>query len=91
MLQPPCQLPVVTGRADETGSCLQIHPFVLVLHLSRSLFKGSGKTFVALMICEHHFQNVPAERKAKVVFLATKVPVYEQQRTVFKQHFERSG
>ncbi|XP_075267481.1 antiviral innate immune response receptor RIG-I isoform X2 [Opisthocomus hoazin] len=52
---------------------------------------GSGKTFVALMICEHHFQNVPAERKAKVVFLATKVPVYEQQRTVFKQHFERSG
>ncbi|KAM9251223.1 LOW QUALITY PROTEIN: antiviral innate immune response receptor RIG-I [Cariama cristata] len=49
----------------------------------------SGKTSVALLICEHHFQNA-SERKAKVVFLATKVPAYEQ-RTVFKQHFERSG
>ncbi|NXV94618.1 DDX58 helicase, partial [Calonectris borealis] len=52
---------------------------------------GSGKTFVALLVCEHHFQNMPAGRKAKVVFLATKVPVYEQQTTVFKQHFERIG
>ncbi|NXU99476.1 DDX58 helicase, partial [Cettia cetti] len=52
---------------------------------------GSGKTFVALLICEHHLQNVPSGRKAKVVFLATKVPVYEQQKDVFKQHFERSG
>uniref|UniRef100_A0A8C0BL05 RNA helicase n=1 Tax=Buteo japonicus TaxID=224669 RepID=A0A8C0BL05_9AVES len=52
---------------------------------------GSGKTFVAILICEHHFQNMPSGQKAKVVFLATKVPVYEQQKTVFKQHFERSG
>ncbi|NWT95572.1 DDX58 helicase, partial [Urocynchramus pylzowi] len=52
---------------------------------------GSGKTFVALMICEHHLQNFPSGRKAKVVFLATKVPVYEQQKNVFRQHFERSG
>ncbi|OPJ67426.1 putative ATP-dependent RNA helicase DDX58 [Patagioenas fasciata monilis] len=52
---------------------------------------GSGKTFVAILICEHHFQNMPAGRKAKVVFLATKVPVYEQQKNVFKQHFGRSG
>ncbi|NXL94155.1 DDX58 helicase, partial [Alectura lathami] len=52
---------------------------------------GSGKTFVALMICEHHFQNMPPGRKGKVVFLATKVPVYEQQRDVFKQYFERQG
>ncbi|XP_035418859.2 antiviral innate immune response receptor RIG-I isoform X2 [Cygnus atratus] len=52
---------------------------------------GSGKTFVALLICEHHFQNMPAGRKGKVVFLATKVPVYEQQKNVFKQHFERQG
>ncbi|NXW82812.1 DDX58 helicase, partial [Alopecoenas beccarii] len=52
---------------------------------------GSGKTFVAVLICEHHFQNMPAGQKAKVVFLATKVPVYEQQKNVFKQHFERSG
>ncbi|NXH52093.1 DDX58 helicase, partial [Rhabdornis inornatus] len=52
---------------------------------------GSGKTFVALLICEHHLQNVPSGQKAKVVFLATKVPVYEQQKNVFRQHFERSG
>ncbi|NXS21227.1 DDX58 helicase, partial [Mystacornis crossleyi] len=52
---------------------------------------GSGKTFVALLICEHHLQNVHSGRKAKVVFLATKVPVYEQQKNVFRQHFERSG
>ncbi|NWR94488.1 DDX58 helicase, partial [Furnarius figulus] len=52
---------------------------------------GSGKTFVALLICEHHLQNVPSGQKAKVVFLATKVPVYEQQKNVFRQHFERRG
>ncbi|NXQ57197.1 DDX58 helicase, partial [Anthoscopus minutus] len=52
---------------------------------------GSGKTFVALLICEHHLQNVQSGRKAKVVFLATKVPVYEQQKNVFRQHFERTG
>uniref|UniRef100_A0A8C8E9Q7 RNA helicase n=1 Tax=Otus sunia TaxID=257818 RepID=A0A8C8E9Q7_9STRI len=52
---------------------------------------GSGKTFVALLICEHHFQNMSSGQKAKVVFLATKVPVYEQQKNVFRQHFERSG
>ncbi|NXC90031.1 DDX58 helicase, partial [Cercotrichas coryphoeus] len=52
---------------------------------------GSGKTFVSLLICEHHLQNVPSGQKAKVVFLATKVPVYEQQKNVFRQHFERSG
>ncbi|NXO30488.1 DDX58 helicase, partial [Cisticola juncidis] len=52
---------------------------------------GSGKTFVALLICEHHLQNVRSGQKAKVVFLATKVPVYEQQKNVFRQHFERSG
>uniref|UniRef100_A0A8C0UVE0 RNA helicase n=1 Tax=Cyanistes caeruleus TaxID=156563 RepID=A0A8C0UVE0_CYACU len=52
---------------------------------------GSGKTFVALMICEHHLQNIPSGRKAKIVFLATKVPVYEQQKNIFRQHFERSG
>lgn len=91
VLQPLCQLPVVTGHPDERGSCLQICPFILVLDLSHSLFKGSGKTFVAVMICEHHFQNMPTGRKAKVVFLATKVPVYQQQKNVFKQHFERSG
>ncbi|NXD85600.1 DDX58 helicase, partial [Halcyon senegalensis] len=52
---------------------------------------GSGKTFVALLICEHHFQNASLGQRTKVVFLANKVPVYEQQKNVFKQHFERSG
>uniref|UniRef100_A0A8C5TBP5 RNA helicase n=1 Tax=Malurus cyaneus samueli TaxID=2593467 RepID=A0A8C5TBP5_9PASS len=52
---------------------------------------GSGKTFVSLLICEHHLQNIPPGQKAKVAFLATKVPVYEQQKNVFRQHFERSG
>ncbi|NXG52992.1 DDX58 helicase, partial [Psilopogon haemacephalus] len=52
---------------------------------------GSGKTFVAILICEHHLQNVLPGRKPKVAFLATKVPVYEQQKNVFVQHFERKG
>ncbi|KAM6104695.1 LOW QUALITY PROTEIN: antiviral innate immune response receptor RIG-I [Pterocles gutturalis] len=53
----------------------------------RTRSPGSGKTFVALLICEHHPQNIPAV-KDEVVFLATKVSVYEQEKTVFKQHFE---
>ncbi|KAL8203044.1 UNVERIFIED_CONTAM: hypothetical protein K2H54_036536 [Gekko kuhli] len=52
---------------------------------------GSGKTFVSLMICDHHLRNRPAGKKGKVVFLATKVPVYEQQKKVFQEHFERTG
>ncbi|XP_039399366.1 antiviral innate immune response receptor RIG-I isoform X2 [Mauremys reevesii] len=51
---------------------------------------GSGKTFVALLICDNHLQNMPKEQKGKIVFLATKVPVYEQQKKVFTQHFERT-
>uniref|UniRef100_A0A8D0G5Z2 RNA helicase n=1 Tax=Sphenodon punctatus TaxID=8508 RepID=A0A8D0G5Z2_SPHPU len=51
---------------------------------------GSGKTFVALMICENHLTNMPPGQKGKVVFLATKVPVYEQQKSVFEKHFERT-
>ncbi|XP_029471605.1 LOW QUALITY PROTEIN: probable ATP-dependent RNA helicase DDX58 [Rhinatrema bivittatum] len=49
---------------------------------------GSGKTVVALAICEHHFNSMPEGKKGKVVFLATKVPVYEQQKDIFKKHFE---
>uniref|UniRef100_A0A8D0KN31 RNA helicase n=1 Tax=Salvator merianae TaxID=96440 RepID=A0A8D0KN31_SALMN len=52
---------------------------------------GSGKTFVSVMICDHHFRNMPAGQKGKVVFLATKVPVYEQQRKVFEEYFKRSN
>ncbi|XP_015270024.1 PREDICTED: probable ATP-dependent RNA helicase DDX58 [Gekko japonicus] len=52
---------------------------------------GSGKTFVSLIICDHHLRNRPAGEKGKVIFLATKVPVYEQQKKVFQEHFERTG
>ncbi|XP_060093158.1 antiviral innate immune response receptor RIG-I [Heteronotia binoei] len=52
---------------------------------------GSGKTFVSLMICDYHLHNRPAGAKGKVVFLATKVPVYEQQKEVFQEHFERTS
>nr|XP_033782613.1 antiviral innate immune response receptor RIG-I [Geotrypetes seraphini] len=50
---------------------------------------GSGKTIVALAICEHHFTTMPRDKRGKVVFLATKVPVYEQQKEVFRKHFEK--
>ncbi|XP_047662804.1 probable ATP-dependent RNA helicase DDX58 isoform X1 [Tachysurus fulvidraco] len=46
---------------------------------------GCGKTIVAVAICEHHLKKYP--EKAKVVFMATKVEVYEQQLKLFKEHF----
>nr|XP_006123152.1 probable ATP-dependent RNA helicase DDX58 isoform X1 [Pelodiscus sinensis] len=51
---------------------------------------GSGKTFVSLLICDNHLRNLSQDQKGKIVFLATKVPVYEQQKKVFTQHFERT-
>ncbi|KAM5192467.1 antiviral innate immune response receptor RIG-I isoform 1-T2 [Mantella aurantiaca] len=52
---------------------------------------GCGKTFVALSICDHHLKSLPADRRGKIVFLATKVPVYEQQKNIFCQYFEDTG
>ncbi|XP_027695252.1 probable ATP-dependent RNA helicase DDX58 [Vombatus ursinus] len=52
---------------------------------------GCGKTFAALLICENHLTNNPARQKRKIVFLAPQVPLYEQQTSVFKNHFERLG
>ncbi|XP_070598560.1 antiviral innate immune response receptor RIG-I isoform X1 [Erythrolamprus reginae] len=49
---------------------------------------GSGKTFVSVMICEHHLRNRSAEQTRKIVFLTTKVPVYEQQKKVFQEYFK---
>ncbi|KAA0706490.1 putative ATP-dependent RNA helicase DDX58 [Triplophysa tibetana] len=46
---------------------------------------GCGKTVVALAICENHLKQFTG--RAKVVFLATKVDVYEQQHKLFKEHF----
>ncbi|KAF5880016.1 putative ATP-dependent RNA helicase DDX58, partial [Clarias magur] len=46
---------------------------------------GCGKTIVAVAICEHHLKKYP--ETAKVVFMATKVEVYEQQYKLFKEHF----
>ncbi|XP_063311323.1 antiviral innate immune response receptor RIG-I [Pelobates fuscus] len=51
---------------------------------------GSGKTIVALSICDRHLKSMPAGQKGKVVFLATKVPVYEQQKDIFCKYFEGS-
>ncbi|XP_067117664.1 probable ATP-dependent RNA helicase DDX58 isoform X1 [Osmerus mordax] len=50
---------------------------------------GCGKTVVALAICEHHLK-VKGEG-AKVVFMATKVDVYEQQYKLFQQHFQHKN
>lgn len=46
---------------------------------------GCGKTVVALAICENHLKQFAG--KAKIVFLATKVDVYEQQHKLFNEHF----
>lgn len=43
---------------------------------------------MSIMICEHHLRNRPAGQKGKVVFLTTKVPVYEQQKKVFNEYFK---
>ncbi|TRY96899.1 hypothetical protein DNTS_022898, partial [Danionella cerebrum] len=48
---------------------------------------GSGKTIVALGICDDHIQQFP--ERAKIVFLATKVDVYEQQYKLFLHYFSR--
>lgn len=53
--------------------------------------KGCGKTFVAFLICEHHLQKFPQGQKGKVVFFANQIPVYEQQKSVFSDYFERRG
>ncbi|XP_069622498.1 antiviral innate immune response receptor RIG-I [Ranitomeya imitator] len=52
---------------------------------------GSGKTFVALSICDHHLKSMPQGQKGKIVFMATKVPVYEQQKSVFCEYFDNTG
>uniref|UniRef100_A0A8C0C8D1 DExD/H-box helicase 58 n=1 Tax=Balaenoptera musculus TaxID=9771 RepID=A0A8C0C8D1_BALMU len=52
---------------------------------------GCGKTFVSLLICEHHLKKFPQGQKGKVVFFAIQLPVYEQQKSVFSKHFERLG
>ncbi|XP_018409963.1 PREDICTED: probable ATP-dependent RNA helicase DDX58 [Nanorana parkeri] len=52
---------------------------------------GCGKTLVALSICDHHLKSMPAGQKGKVVFMATKVPVYEQQKNIFCQYFDDTG
>ncbi|KAF0881553.1 antiviral innate immune response receptor RIG-I isoform X1 [Crocuta crocuta] len=52
---------------------------------------GCGKTFVSLLICEHHLKKFPQGQKGKVVFFAIQLPVYEQQKSVFSNYFERLG
>uniref|UniRef100_A0A8C5UZ85 RNA helicase n=2 Tax=Microcebus murinus TaxID=30608 RepID=A0A8C5UZ85_MICMU len=52
---------------------------------------GCGKTFVSLLICEHHLEKFSQGQKGKVVFFANQIPVYEQQKSVFSKYFERLG
>ena len=59
--------------------------------LSLYMLKGCGKTFVSLLICEHHLKKFPQGQKGKVVFFAIQLPVYEQQKSVFSKYFERLG
>ncbi len=55
-------------------------------HDFRSTFpQDVEKTIVALAISENHLKQFP--ERARVVFLATKVDVYEQQYKLFKEHF----
>ncbi|XP_051043489.1 antiviral innate immune response receptor RIG-I isoform X2 [Phodopus roborovskii] len=90
---------------DEEESCNNLHstlkPRNYQLELALPAQKGKntiicaptgcGKTFVSLLICEHHLKNFPHGQKGKVVFFANQIPVYEQQATVFSRHFERLG
>ncbi|XP_069778971.1 antiviral innate immune response receptor RIG-I isoform X2 [Narcine bancroftii] len=52
---------------------------------------GSGKTIVALHITENHLMNRPEGEIRKVGFLATTVPVFQQQLDLFKNHFKVSS
>ncbi|XP_034872400.1 antiviral innate immune response receptor RIG-I isoform X2 [Mirounga leonina] len=52
---------------------------------------GCGKTFISLLICEHHLKKFPQGQKGKVVFFAIQLPVYEQQKSVFSEYFEKLG
>ncbi|XP_035920929.2 antiviral innate immune response receptor RIG-I isoform X1 [Halichoerus grypus] len=52
---------------------------------------GCGKTFISLLICEHHLKKFPQGQKGKVVFFAIQLPVYEQQKSVFSKYFEKLG
>ncbi|XP_078070164.1 antiviral innate immune response receptor RIG-I-like isoform X2 [Mustelus asterias] len=52
---------------------------------------GCGKTIVALHISETHLTEAPEGEKRKVVFMATTVPVYEQQYDLFLKHFQKTS
>ncbi|XP_067886728.1 probable ATP-dependent RNA helicase DDX58 isoform X2 [Heterodontus francisci] len=52
---------------------------------------GCGKTIVALHISERHLTETLEGENRKVVFMATTVPVYEQQYDLFKKHFQKTS
>ncbi|XP_072904673.1 antiviral innate immune response receptor RIG-I [Hemitrygon akajei] len=52
---------------------------------------GSGKTIVALHIAERHLRESFEGEKRKVVFMATTVPVFQQQLELFKNHFKNTS
>lgn len=83
---------VVLGEPKITTFLQKYFSIILVTHfLFLYMLKGCGKTFVSLLICEHHLKKFPEGQKGKVVFFAIQLPVYEQQKSVFSQYFERLG
>ena len=61
---------------------LQKHFTILLVTCCLSLYmlKGCGKTFVSLLICEHHLKKFPQGRKGKVVVFAVQVPLWQVSR-----------
>ncbi|KAJ8382995.1 hypothetical protein SKAU_G00037730 [Synaphobranchus kaupii] len=53
-----------------------------------ALLQAVERPIVALAICEHHMKT-KADQKPKIVFMATKVDVFEQQYNLFKDHFNK--
>ncbi|XP_036186505.1 antiviral innate immune response receptor RIG-I isoform X1 [Myotis myotis] len=101
--EPECQNLSQNSCPPSEASCTQspIKPRNYQLELARPALEGKniiicaptgcGKTFVALLICEHHLQKFPRGQKGKIVFFANQLPVYEQQKSVFLKYFERHG
>ncbi|XP_062905070.1 probable ATP-dependent RNA helicase DDX58 isoform X2 [Mobula hypostoma] len=52
---------------------------------------GSGKTIVALHIAESHLMESFEGEKRKVAFMATTVPIFQQQLELFKNHFKNTS
>ena len=88
---PPHPQPRAKGVLGTSHSTPRYNIALVTCFLFLYVLKGCGKTFVALLICEHHLKKFPQGQKGKVVFFANQLPVYEQQKSVFLKYFERLG